>query len=132
MAFEDHSVLEEYVALQATNPMPSRTRHGRTVYLSHNLFGPMRSFKVVPKITDFGLARRGDFSPMMRQPIQPPLYHAPEVILGTGWSYSADIWNLGVLVRVSSSSPIALTDNFWTNVEYVRRQRLISAPRLQP
>ncbi|KAK1764037.1 hypothetical protein QBC33DRAFT_572728 [Phialemonium atrogriseum] len=30
--------------------------------------------------------------------VQPPLFQAPEVILGVGRSYSADIWNLGVLV----------------------------------
>ena len=31
-------------------------------------------------------------------PIQPDSYRAPEVLLGVGWSYSADIWNLGVMV----------------------------------
>lgn len=31
-------------------------------------------------------------------PIQPPVFHAQEVLLGTSWTYSADIWNLGVLV----------------------------------
>lgn len=35
----------------------------------------------------------------IRYPIQPPMYHAPEVILGMGWSYSAGIWNFGILVR---------------------------------
>jgi hypothetical protein len=36
-----------------------------------------------------------------RHPIQPDHYRASEVILGAGWTYSADIWNLGVLVRFS-------------------------------
>ena len=48
---------------------------------------------------DFGLAQPGDTLEPQRHPIQPPLYHAPEVLLGTGWIYKADIWNLGVMVR---------------------------------
>lgn len=31
--------------------------------------------------------------------IQPYALRAPEVILGNGWHTSADIWNLGCLVR---------------------------------
>lgn len=70
----------------------------RSIYLSHNDFGPLELYVVMPKVTDFGLAQSGDSSVPLRYIIQPPLYHAPEVILGTGWTYSADIWNLGVLV----------------------------------
>ncbi|CZT13564.1 uncharacterized protein RAG0_17057 [Rhynchosporium agropyri] len=51
----------------------------------------------LPKIVDFGLAHQGDGGEPFRHPIQPPLYHAPEVLLVVPWSYSADIWNLGVL-----------------------------------
>lgn len=39
--------------------------------------------------------------------VQPPLSQAPEVILGVGWSYSADIWNLSVLVRLKPLSCVA-------------------------
>ncbi|RDL35456.1 uncharacterized protein BP5553_07387 [Venustampulla echinocandica] len=52
---------------------------------------------MLPKLSDFGLAQRPDGPELLRYPIQPPLFQAPEVILGIGWSYSADIWNLGVL-----------------------------------
>jgi hypothetical protein len=31
--------------------------------------------------------------------IQSLEYTAPEVMLQAGWSYSADIWNLGLVVR---------------------------------
>lgn len=55
---------------------------------------------MIPKIVDFGLAHTGGGGEPLRHPIQPPLYHAPEVLLGVPWSYSADIWNLGVLVSV--------------------------------
>jgi serine/threonine-protein kinase SRPK3 len=73
---------------------------GRTVYLCHNNFGDCDGKsalkKMSPKITDFGLAQRGD-QPALH-PIQPDHCHAPEVLLGTGWSYSADIWNFGIMV----------------------------------
>ncbi|KAJ9198984.1 hypothetical protein DTO021D3_8558 [Paecilomyces variotii] len=58
----------------------------------------MKSLRVIPKIADFGSAQPGDSSEPLRFPIQPPLFHAPEVLLGTDWTYSADIWNLGVLI----------------------------------
>ncbi|KAH1424263.1 hypothetical protein KXX32_006990 [Aspergillus fumigatus] len=60
---------------------------------------------MVPKIVDFGLATslksdsqgQGGKSELGLHPIQPDQYRAPEVILGCGWSFSADIWNFGVL-----------------------------------
>lgn len=55
---------------------------------------------MLPNLGDFGLAELGNGPEALRHPIQPPLFQAPEVILGVGWSYSADIWNLGVLVSI--------------------------------
>ncbi|EDN02538.1 predicted protein [Histoplasma mississippiense (nom. inval.)] len=51
-----------------------------------------------PVITDFGLAVRGDVPHLYYHTIQADDYRAPEIILTAGWSYSADIWNLGVLL----------------------------------
>jgi len=98
VGFEHPSVIEDFVQKQAQNPMPRKTKDGRSIYLSHNDFGPMKSLRVLPKIVDFGLAQSGKSSEPLRYPIQPPLFHAPEVLLGTSWTYSADIWNLGVLI----------------------------------
>ena len=62
-----------------------------------------------PQIVDFGLATRLDkpstHNGMVGEqlgiyPIQPDYYRAPEVILGCGWNFKADIWNFGVLVRL--------------------------------
>lgn len=85
--------------------MPRKTFDDRIVYLSHNNFGPLRLIKgtpalmkICPKITDFGLAQRGDGPGPLLNPIQPQHCHVPEVLLGTGWTYSADIWNFGVMV----------------------------------
>lgn len=80
------SVLEEYVESQAQHPMHRKIKDGRFIYLSHNDFEPMKNYLVYPKIGDFGLAQPGESSEPLRHSIQPPLFHAPEVILGTGWT----------------------------------------------
>ena len=86
MSLEDKSVIEEYVRAQSKNPMPSTRVWNREIYLSHNDFGPLKSYMMIPKIADFGLAHRGDADKPLRHPIQPPLYHAPEVLLGVPWT----------------------------------------------
>lgn len=98
--FEDDSLLEEFVQAQIENPMLQKKRDGYSIYQSHNQFGPLRVQlgPIVPKIGDFGHARWITNSELQIDPIQPDYYRAPEVILGIGWSYSADIWNLGVLL----------------------------------
>ena len=51
----------------------------------------------VPVLCDFGSAMSGD--QVHFEDVQPDIYRAPEVILESGWTYSADIWNLGCMVR---------------------------------
>jgi serine/threonine protein kinase len=111
LGFEDRSVMDEFAAAQTANPMARKVdSEGHTVYLSHNNFGELRRtgtespfFSMYLKIVDFGLAQRGEASkePLLF-PIQCNKFQAPEVMLGTGWSYSADIWNLGVLVSYAN------------------------------
>ncbi|GIK05193.1 hypothetical protein Aspvir_009296 [Aspergillus viridinutans] len=99
VGFEDPSVLQDFARAQPFNPMPRKIKDSHNVYVSHNDFGGLRSYYILPKITDFGLAHHHkDTSVMNRHPIQPDDLRAPEVILGAGWTYSADIWNLGVLM----------------------------------
>lgn len=101
VSFEKESVVEDFAIAQSSNPMPRKVNGGHTVFLSHNDFGPLRSYYILPKITDFGLAHHQNDSPVLnRHPVQPDGYRAPEVILGAGWTYSVDIWNLGLLVRI--------------------------------
>jgi len=100
MSFGDQGVIQEYVEAQAEHPMPRKRVSDRNIYLSHNNFGTLKSYWMLPKIVDFGLAHQGCGEEPSRHPIQPPLYHAPEVLLGIPWSYSADIWNLSVLVSM--------------------------------
>ena len=98
VGFEDDSVINDFVRSQESNPMARKIKDGRVTYRSHNEFGSLKSIGILPKIADFGLAKRIIDSRRNIHPIQPDHYRAPEVVLGIGWSYSADIWNLGVLV----------------------------------
>ena len=107
--FEDASVIEDFIQGQIDEPMPRKDLGDRIIYLSHNNFGQLKDVRLLPniypKITDFGLAQRGDGPEPLIHPIQPDQCHAPEVILGTGWSYSADLWNFGIMVS-NISSPL--------------------------
>lgn len=55
VTFEDSSAIENYVQAQSIAPMARKRVGTRTVYRCHNNFGDM-----FPKITDLGLAQRGD------------------------------------------------------------------------
>lgn len=94
LPFEDPAVLRDHVRKQRA----SEERHGRVDPLLH--FGPLQKGIGFVKLTDFGLAVRGDVSTRYHyHDIQSLEYTAPEVMLQAGWSYSADIWNLGLVVR---------------------------------
>ncbi|KAI9832065.1 MAG: hypothetical protein M1826_002393 [Phylliscum demangeonii] len=97
VAFEDSSVIERFVRAQAEHPMPRKIVDGRSIYQSQDGFGPLVSHGgLIPKMLDFGLAQQASPPPQIF-PIQSDPYRAREVVLGTGWTYSADIWNIGVL-----------------------------------
>lgn len=57
---------------------------------------PPRGVTGLVRIVDFDQSVRGD------KPnsgcIQAEIYRSPEVVLDAGYSYSADIWSLGVMV----------------------------------
>lgn len=94
---EDPSILEEATRDEFENPLPQKVYpDGRTIYLSRNNYGPPRSVTGLIRIMDFDQSVRGD------KPnsgcIQAEVYRPPEVILDAGYSYSADIWSLGVMV----------------------------------
>ena len=96
MALRDHSILDRVSQDEVKEPLPQKQLEDRTIYLSRNHFGVEANSLGRPVITDFGLAVEG--SQIHYHPIQPDSFRAPEVILGAGWNYSADIWNLGALV----------------------------------
>jgi hypothetical protein len=73
---------------------------GRNGYRCHNDFGPLDSSglgNMYSQITDFvaatllGEDKHDGSIQLGTRPIQPDYYRAPEVVLGCGWSFSADI-----------------------------------------
>lgn len=101
VTFEDPSTIETFAKAQATHPMARKHLKHHTIYRCHNDFGPVFHGvgKMIPQITDFGHAQWGDKTRILMHPIQPDEMRAPEVLLGIGWSYSADMWNFGAMVR---------------------------------
>ncbi|KAF9894397.1 hypothetical protein FE257_007900 [Aspergillus nanangensis] len=107
VAIEDESVLSKFVNHHTHHSMSYKTdpMTGQSIYRCHNDFGPIDSKslpKFYPQIIDLDSADHLKEDSQGREaigilPIQPNYFRAPEVILGCGWSFSADIWNLGVL-----------------------------------
>ncbi|GMG25307.1 unnamed protein product [Aspergillus oryzae var. brunneus] len=99
---EDPSILEESAKDEYKDPLPQKIGpDGRTIYLSRNNYGPTLKTTGIITITDFDLFVNGD------RPnngcIQAEIYRAPEVILDAWFTYSADIWSLGVMVWSTKS-----------------------------
>lgn len=111
LPFEDPKVLDDYVREQEANPAPFEERCGRPVYQSRPDFGHLRKGVGFVKLTDFGLAVRGNVSTMYHHDIQPLEYTAPEVMLRAGWSFSADTWNLGLVVCGTYMRPLPIRTN---------------------
>ncbi|KAI9841527.1 MAG: hypothetical protein M1837_000628 [Sclerophora amabilis] len=91
-------MLEDHAREEFENPLPQKAIDDRTIYLSRNDFGRPKPGIGTPKITDFGLASWGHVPRPHNHAIQPEIFRAPEVILAAGWTYSVDIWNLGVML----------------------------------
>ncbi|RAH55947.1 kinase domain-containing protein [Aspergillus piperis CBS 112811] len=98
ITIEDPSVLHSFAQSQPSKPMSQKTIGDYTIYLCHNNFGRPKSLDFLPVLSDFGSAQFQLDNVTNTWPIQPDCYRAPEVLLGAGWSYSADIWNLGVMM----------------------------------
>ena len=98
ITIEDPSVLHSFAQSQSSKSMSQKTIGDYTIYLCHNNFGRPKSLDFLPILSDFGSAQFQLDNVTNTWPIQPDCYRAPEVLLGAGWSYSADIWNLGVMV----------------------------------
>jgi serine/threonine-protein kinase SRPK3 len=100
MGLGDPTILDRVVRDETSHPSPRKTpdSHGRIIYQSRSDFGDAPTDAVIAsaKITDIGLATWGD--ERNNYSIQSNAFTAPEVILAAGWSYPADIWNLGVML----------------------------------
>ncbi|KAI4144712.1 MAG: hypothetical protein L6R39_004062 [Caloplaca ligustica] len=89
---EDKSILNEFEAAELSHPSPRKIDGDRVTYESRGLRyeRPGR-----PVLCDFGEARFGKKT--YTDLIQPYVYRAPEVVLDIPWTYSVDIWNVGVM-----------------------------------
>ena len=104
---EDKSILDRDARDEREYPLPQKTLDDRKIYLSRNNYGQPSKIPGIVCITDFGLSKKGDVANYGC--IQAEVYRAPEVILDAGWAYSADIWNLGVMVSSLHSPYYQLT-----------------------
>ena len=99
---EDRDLLSQDALDEFENPLSQKhCSDGRTIYLSRKNYGRLKKIIGLIEVIDFDLAVPGDIP--QEGCIQAEVYRAPEVILDKGYSYSADIWSLGVMVRFSSA-----------------------------
>ncbi|KAJ5556542.1 hypothetical protein N7494_000457 [Penicillium frequentans] len=136
MSFENENILTDFIKRQEPMRCKVSGESGRTIYRCHNDFGALdgREIKnMVPKIADFGLATILDKPSTENgivgeqfsiQPIQPDYYRAPEVILGCGWDFKADIWNFGVLLWNILGSKELFQQVLDTNGQYDAKSHL--------
>ncbi|KAK5191507.1 hypothetical protein LTR92_008680 [Exophiala xenobiotica] len=97
IGIEDHEVIRELIEDEQKTPTPAKVSGDRLIY-AHRNFGDFKRAPGRPTIADFRLAVKVTDDKPFNHPIQADLLQAPEVILRAGWSYSADIWNLGVMI----------------------------------
>lgn len=96
LSIEDERILDEFAKQEKENPGPRKlVEKDRTIYTSRKLPLPKDDLWGQPVLCDFGEARVGHSH---TGNIQPDIYRAPEVLFGMPWTFSADIWNVGVMV----------------------------------
>ena len=98
LGIEDQSILEDFEEAEKRDPSSIKAGEDRTIYRSRRLGRP-KTYGY-PVLCDFGEARIGTTE--HDDDIQPEVYRAPEVILEMKWTYSVDMWNVGVMVGVAT------------------------------
>lgn len=93
LEIDDESMLDAFVKEELESPSPRKEVGDYVVYASRGFGWPPGG---EPVLCDFGSAEKGDA--VNTRNAGPDLYRSPEVMLKMGWSYSIDIWNVGVLV----------------------------------
>ncbi|KAH8722359.1 kinase domain protein [Phaeosphaeriaceae sp. PMI808] len=94
LEIEDHSIISAFIEAEQNHPSPRKQIDRYTVYASRSFDLPKSIGQ--PVLSDFGSAVHGDVA--HGEDVQPDVYRSPEVCLQIPWSYSIDIWNVGVLI----------------------------------
>lgn len=101
VTIEEDKLLNDFVHVQRKQVQVKHVRSEDDVeiYLANGDLGPLRGSAMLLKLSDFNASFPGlSGEDGHISPIQAHRYRAPEVLLGCPWSYSVDIWNLGLLV----------------------------------
>jgi serine/threonine protein kinase len=105
LGVEDESVFKAYEEAEASKASQSKTiNQDRKLYASRLFSKPHNHGYGPPVLCDFGEARVG--TDRAHVEIQPEIYKAPEVLMETEWTHSADIWNVACLVCPSPISGV--------------------------
>lgn len=96
---EDSTIFERDAADEFNNPLPQKNLDDRIIYLARNNYGPLARPTGIIQLVDFDLAVRTAPAQIHTGAIQGENYGAPEVMLNAGYTCSADIWSLGVMVN---------------------------------
>ncbi|KFY96073.1 hypothetical protein V498_02927 [Pseudogymnoascus sp. VKM F-4517 (FW-2822)] len=91
---EDNSILAAFEESEIAQPSPRKKAVDREIYISRTLDMPESIGE--PVLCDFGNAVYG--TKLNDDDAYPDVYRCPEVMLHLPWSYSADIWNVGVMI----------------------------------
>lgn len=90
----DDSVFEKFIQAELKTPTPRKMIGDKIIYNSRGFEPPKVLDQVL--LCDFGSAVQGEET--RNNNAQPTIFQSPEVMLQVNWSYSTDIWNLGVMV----------------------------------
>ncbi|KAK4989742.1 hypothetical protein LTR66_006998 [Elasticomyces elasticus] len=94
LTINDDTILQDFEKAEMEKPSDRKVYPDRTIYTSRQFRRP--TVYGLPTLCDFGEAR---FGPVQEPAVvQPEAYRAPEVVLEMPWSYSVDIWNIGVMI----------------------------------
>jgi serine/threonine protein kinase len=123
---EDRELLSQVARDEFENPLPQKhCNDGRIIYLSRKNYSPLKDIIGLVEITDFDLAVQGDFP--QDGCIQAEVYRAPEVILDKGYTYSADIWSLGVMVHSVSPVLVQTTNKYMKLWDFLEGRTLFES-----
>jgi serine/threonine protein kinase len=91
---KDESLFERFTQAEMQNPSRRKIVNDMPIYASRRFDMPGVHGHLV--LGDLDSAVSGEKT--WNHDMQPNVYRSPEVMLGTGWSYPIDIWNVGVMV----------------------------------